>query len=265
MGVGQILLFAIIVMVAYLIEGVIGFGGTIIAIPLASAVVGLKSTVPVLTIVVLIASTIIAIRDIKFINKKEFLKISTLMMVGLPIGMWLFESIPEKPLKIALGIFMVIIGIKGLYEEKRKSNNLEEIVVEIETNLNKDCISIEETTSKRLNIFQNFTIFCGGVLHGAFTCGGPFIVVYATKNIKDKTSFRATLCALWASLNLVMVGIDIYTNEITKDIIKLSFITMIFVFIAIIVSNIIHKKINSDSFTTFVYIALIVSGILMIK
>lgn len=265
MGVGQILLFVIIVMVAYIIEGVIGFGGTIIAIPLASAIVGLKPTVPVLTIVVLIASTIIAIKDIKFINKKEFLKITTLMMVGLPIGMWLFESIPEKPLKIALGIFMVIIGIKGLYEEKRKSNDLGEIVVEIEKNLNKDCISIEETTSKRLNIFQNFTIFCGGVLHGAFTCGGPFIVVYATKNIKDKTSFRATLCALWASLNLVMVGIDIYTNEITKDIIKLSFITMIFVFIAIIVSNIIHKKINSDSFTTFVYIALIVSGILMIK
>ncbi|RGX05908.1 sulfite exporter TauE/SafE family protein [Paraclostridium sordellii] len=265
MGVGQILLFVIIVMVAYIIEGVIGFGGTIIAIPLASAIVGLKPTVPVLTIVVLIASTIIAIKDIKFINKKEFLKITTLMMVGLPIGMWLFESIPEKPLKIALGIFMVIIGIKGLYEEKRKSNDLGEIVLEIETNLNKDCISIEETTSKRPNIFQNFTIFCGGVLHGAFTCGGPFIVVYATKNIKDKTSFRATLCALWASLNLVMVGIDIYTNEITKDIIKLSFITMIFVFIAIIVSNIIHKKINSDSFTTFVYIALIVSGILMIK
>ena len=265
MGVGQILLFVIIVMVAYIIEGVIGFGGTIIAIPLASAIVGLKPTVPVLTIVVLIASTIIAIKDIKFINKKEFLKITTLMMVGLPIGMWLFESIPEKPLKIALGIFMVIIGIKGFYEEKRKSNDLGEIVLEIETNLNKDCISIEETTSKRLNIFQNFTIFCGGILHGAFTCGGPFIVVYATKNIKDKTSFRATLCALWASLNLVMVGIDIYTNEITKDIIKLSFITMIFVFIAIIVSNIIHKKINSDSFTTFVYIALIVSGILMIK
>ncbi|MFR3566843.1 MAG: sulfite exporter TauE/SafE family protein [Paraclostridium sordellii] len=265
MGVGQILLFVIIVMGAYIIEGVIGFGGTIIAIPLASAIVGLKPTVPVLTIVVLIASTIIAIKDIKFINKKEFLKITTLMMVGLPIGMWLFESIPEKPLKIALGIFMVIIGIKGLYEEKRKSNDLGEIVVEIETNLNKDCISIEETTSKRLNIFQNFTIFCGGVLHGAFTCGGPFIVVYATKNIKDKTSFRATLCALWASLNLVMVGIDIYTNEVTKDIIKLSFITMIFVFIAIIVSNIIHKKINSDSFATFVYIALIVSGILMIK
>ncbi|TAN67833.1 sulfite exporter TauE/SafE family protein [Paraclostridium sordellii 8483] len=265
MGVGQILLFVIIVMVAYIIEGVIGFGGTIIAIPLASAIVGLKPTVPVLTIVVLIASTIIAIKDIKFINKKEFLKITTLMMVGLPIGMWLFESMPEKPLKIALGIFMVIIGIKGLYEEKRKSNDLGEIVVEIETNLDKGCISIEETTSKRLNIFQNFTIFCGGVLHGAFTCGGPFIVVYATKNIKDKTSFRATLCALWASLNLVMVGIDIYTNEITKDIIKLSFITMIFVFIAIIVSNIIHKKINSDSFTTFVYIALIVSGILMIK
>lgn len=260
MELGQILLFAFIVMCAYFIEGIIGFGGTIMAIPLASAVIGLKLTVPVLTIVVLVASIIIAIRDAKFIDKKQFLKITTLMVVGLPIGMWIFESIPERPLKLALGIFMIIIGIKGLYEGRNK-----EVGIELDSNLRNESLVINKSKIEdtKLKVFENLTILCGGIVHGAFTCGGPFIVVYATKNIKDKTSFRATLCALWATLNAIMLIIDTYTGQLTKNIVKISAITMVFVIIAIVASNIIHKKINSESFTKFVYIALIISGILM--
>lgn len=114
MGISQVLLFSCIVMCAYFIEGLIGFGGTIMAIPLASAVLGLRTTIPVLTIVVLIASIIIAVRDRKHIDKKQFIKITALMILGLPIGMWLFDVIPERPLKVALGIFMIYVGIKGL-------------------------------------------------------------------------------------------------------------------------------------------------------
>ncbi|WGX77100.1 hypothetical protein QJS64_09060 [Paraclostridium bifermentans] len=94
---------------------------------------------------------------------------------------------------------------------------------------------------------------------------GPFIVVYATNNIKDKTSFRATLCGLWATLNGIMLCMDIYTKELNIGIISISFVTMIFVIFAIITSNIIHKKINSESFSKFVYMALIISGILMAR
>ena len=88
----QILLFALIIMCTYFIEGLIGFGGTIMALPLASMVVGIKITVPVLTIVVLIASIVIAIRDFKHIDKKQLIKITGFMAAGLPIGMILFSS-----------------------------------------------------------------------------------------------------------------------------------------------------------------------------
>ena len=75
MDLGQIIAFSVVVMCAYFIEGLIGFGGTIMALPIASAIAGLKVTVPVMTIVVLIASIVIAVRDFKHINKKEFIKI----------------------------------------------------------------------------------------------------------------------------------------------------------------------------------------------
>ena len=120
MNLSQVISFSMVVMCAYFIEGLIGFGGTIMALPIASAIAGLKVTVPVMTVVVLIASVVIAIRDFKYIDKKQFIKITSLMILGLPIGMWLFSSLPERPLKIALGIFMIIVGIKGLYDGRKK-------------------------------------------------------------------------------------------------------------------------------------------------
>lgn len=247
MGLSEILLFATIVMCTYFIEGLIGFGGTIMALPLASAVIGLKLTVPIMTIVVLIASLVIAIRDYKYINKKEFIKITLLMIIGLPIGMWLFDFLPEKPLKVLLGVFMIVVAVKGGFDGSRFKKEIHE----------------KKIDSKDKNVINNITLFLGGIIHGAFTCGGPFVVIYATKNIKDKSSFRATLCALWATLNVIMITIDALNGEITGDILTISAITMIFVTIAIIVSNIVHKKLKGESFTKFVYIALFISGVLM--
>lgn len=263
MELNEIILFALIIMCTYFIEGLIGFGGTIMALPLASMVIGLKLTVPVMTVVVLIASIIIAVRDYKYIDIRKFAKISLLMILGLPIGMWLFKFLPERSLKILLGIFMIGVAIKGLYDVFIKVKKEPKLVYEEEFAVDSESESLECKTSKGMRILEDIILFIGGIIHGAFTCGGPFVVVYATKNIKNKSSFRATLCALWATLNIIMLTINIFNGEINFQRIKISAITMIFVFIAIVVSNIVHKKINGDIFTKFVYIALFISGILM--
>ncbi|MGL5574319.1 MAG: sulfite exporter TauE/SafE family protein [Sarcina sp.] len=248
MDLEQILLFALIIMLTYFIEGLIGFGGTIMALPLASMVVPLNTTVHVLTLIVLLASLFIVIKDYKYIERKQFLKISGFMILGLPIGMILFTILPERPLKMALGLFMILVGINGIYKMKntKKQSNLNNI-----------------ETSKTKTLIENITLFLGGIVHGAFTCGGPFVVVYATKNIKNKYSFRATLCALWVTLNSLMLIINLFRKEITPQVLTLSGFTMLFVVGAIIISNIVIKKINADSFNKFVYFALCLSGVLM--
>lgn len=222
-----------------------------------------------MTIVVLIASIVIAVRDFKHINKKEFLKITFFMVLGLPIGMWIFTFLKERPLKILLGIFMIIVSIKGIYDGI-KSRNINIVDAKDatgnfinEVSYDKDKKYKDNKKDNYIKIMHNITLFLGGIIHGAFTCGGPFVVMYATKNIKDKSSFRATLCALWATLNAIMLAINIFRGEINFEIVSISLITMLFVVVAIILSNIVHKKIKGESFTKFVYIALFISGILM--
>lgn len=289
MSIFSTVLFATVVMMAYFIEGMIGFGGTIMALPLASQIAGIRLAVPVLTIVVFLASVVIAIRDFKYLDKKEFLKISILMILGLPIGTWLFSTLPERPLKLSLSVFMIVIAVKGLigiYKEKKMlesdiDRDMDTIEIKEESVGDEigDCIADNSSISdssdeydsninqnkaeKKTSWLSNLTIFAGGIVHGAFSCGGPFVVVYATNNIKDKSSFRATLCTLWALLNAIMIVIKTVNGEITREVIRLSSVTMPFVVVAIIVSNIAHKRLKGESFTTFVYIALFISGILM--
>ncbi|MGL5616706.1 MAG: sulfite exporter TauE/SafE family protein [Sarcina sp.] len=250
----SVILFALVIMCTYFIEGLIGFGGTLMAIPIASKIIGMEKTVLVLAIVVLLASLFIAIRDFKHIAIKHYFKITTLMLIGLPVGMWLFAMLPERLLKVALGIFMIYMAVKELFLKKGSSARNEAAAT---------LIFNEKKKFSFKNIITNITLFTGGVIHGAFTCGGPFVVVYATQNIKDKNSFRATLCALWATLNSIFLVLYYAQGKITKEILTITGITMPFVLVAIFIANIIHKKVNGNQFGKFVYIALFISGILM--
>lgn len=244
MEISTIILFASIVMSTYLIEGIIGFGGTLLALPLISNVVSMKTSVDVLVIVVLFASTWVSIRDRKYIDLSALKHILLFMFPGLPIGMWLFTALPEKPLKVALGIFMIFVGFKGLYVlfKKRPSSK-------------------GPAPSKLL---MSLSLFLGGVIHGAFTCGGPFVVIYAKQNIPDKTRFRATLCTLWAILNAIMLVISLLGHQISQETVILSIWTLPFMVVALWLANLLHHKIKAEVFTHIVNVALIGSGILMI-
>lgn len=243
-----LILFAMIVMSTYLIEGIIGFGGTLLALPLVSNVVGMKTAVDVLVIVVLFASAWVSIRDRNYIDLKVLKWILLFMLPGLPVGMWLFAVLPEKPLKIALGIFMIFVGIKGLYTAFKFSK-------------------ASSRPSKKDSLLAKWlmplSLFLGGIIHGAFTCGGPFVVIYAKKHITHKTSFRATLCALWTLLNGIMLTMSFLRHDLSQEIILLSIWTLPFMVFAIWLANLLHHKLRAEIFTHIVNAALIGSGILM--
>lgn len=243
--------FAIVIMLAYLVESIIGFGGTIIALPVEGLLVGLKLAVPALTIVVFVASVIIALRDFRYIDKGQYLKITVIMAIGLLPGMWLFASIPERPLKLLLGVFMIAVGIKGLKETVYDRHQI------------RRGRKLASQKPPMPGWLGNILLIAGGIIHGAFASGGPFVVVYATEAIKGKSAFRATLCALWATLNGIMIFFYSISGELSGEVLALSLISLPFVGVAIILGNIIHHRVNGETFTVFVYVALAVAGVVM--
>lgn len=236
-----IVLFGLVVLTTHFLEGITGFGCTVLAMPFAILLTGINVAKPVLTIYGLLLCLYIVIISYKDIAWKHYFRIIAFMGLGLPVGMWLFNKLPEDTLKNILAVFMIIISIRGLINSFRED--------------------IQPTSIK--GPILNFILFIGGCIHGAFTSGGPLVIIYAAEKLQNKASFRATLCFLWVTLNSIIIAQSAQSGAMTTDVIKLSLYALPFLIIGALLGNWAHHKIKDGIFTKIVYIVLFVSAIFM--
>ncbi|MBE6068609.1 MAG: sulfite exporter TauE/SafE family protein [Clostridium lundense] len=243
MSILTILLLGILILITHFLEGLTGFGSTVLAMPFAIMLVGINIAKPILTIVGLLLSLYVVIISYKDILWEHYFRIVTFVVLGLPIGMWLFDKLPEDTLKVILGLFMIIVSIRGL------------IIAYKGTKHNKPI------NNSILSLF----LFLGGCMHGAFSSGGPLVILYASEKLPNKSNFRATLSMLWVSLNSIIVLQSALSHRITPDVLKLSLYTLPFLAAGAVLGNLAHHKIKEGSFTKIVYVVLFISALFMFK
>lgn len=254
----ETLLFGLVVLITHFIEGITGFGCTVLALPFCSSLAGIKVAVPVLVIIAWLLALYIIIIDFRKIIWREYTKIIAFVILGLPIGMWLFGRLPEAILKKLLGAFMIIVAVRGLYAafmSKRAEGCCGEAIAGP---------GKRAGIARYKSILLNFVLFLGGVIHGAFGSGGPFIVIYAAKALPDKSNFRATISMLWLTLNSIIIIRDLKGGVMSEPVLKIVLWTLPFLAIGMVLGNYAHKKIRGNSFVKLVYGVLLLSGVFML-
>jgi len=236
-----IILFGLVVLITHLLEGITGFGCTVLALPFCIMLVGLKTAVPSLIILAWILTLYIIIVDHKNIVWRQYFKILAFALLGLPIGLVLFSYMSESILKFILGIFMILVSIRGIYIN----------------------FGGKHLQKKIPGFVLNIVLILGGLIHGAFGSGGPLVVIYATENLKEKSNFRATLCMLWFTLNTIILVKDLFTSIITLPVLKISLFSLPFLVVGMILGNNYHSKFSDKTFHKMIYIVLLISGIFM--
>lgn len=81
-------------------------------------------------------------------------------------------------------------------------------------------------------------------MQGAFTCGGPFVVMYATMALKEKDAFRATLFAMWVVVNSIITARNAVSGVLTAEVGELVLWTLPAMVLAIVISNHLQKRLN---------------------
>lgn len=236
-----LILFGVVVLITHFLEGVTGFGCTALALPFCTLLVGIRTAVPVLFILAWILALYVVIIDHKNIVWKQYFKIILFVGIGLPIGILMFSRFPEGVLKKILGVFMVVVALRGIYISFKKTG----------------------ISRKLPDGLCSFFLFLGGIAHGAFASGGPLVVIYATENLKDKGQFRATLCMLWFTLNTVIIVKDLASSVLTVSMLQITAVSLPFLFVGMILGNMAHGKIKEAFFTKLIYIVLLFSGAFM--
>lgn len=234
------IVFLIVVLVTNIIQGITGFAGTVLAMP-PSVLLIADAARPILNVLGVLAGLYVVVTSYKHINKKEFLKCISVMLVGIVGGIFLrglFTGNPSALYKI-LGVIVIAVGLFGCYKLFVKKSD----------------------EPVKQNPVLSYSLLIGsGVVHGMFVCGGPLLVSYLTGKLPDKKEFRATISAIWVVLNTIIMFDDIRAGVFNADILVLLAVSAAVMFVGMVIGSILYKKMSRELFMKITFILLVISG-----
>jgi uncharacterized membrane protein YfcA len=161
-----------------------------------------------------------------------------LMLVGLFIGIVLFNLVHGQILKKIFGVF--VVGMSAFQLASLRKTTLATPV-------------LSPAKSRVLILF-------GGIMQGLYASGGPLVVYVVSRLNLDKSVFRSTLSTLWLISNCVLMISYVVTARLS--LVTLSFIGALapLIIVGIFIGERLHTIINEKQFKIFVYVLLLIAG-----
>lgn len=167
-----VLVAALVVVGAYLVFGLAGFGSTVIALPLLAHLLPLKLAVALLLLLDLAAFLAFGLRVRRGIRIDEIGWLVPTALVGMAIGLTLLIRVAESWLLGLLGVFVLCIAAHGLWRRG---------------------------VPARLPRWVGVPIgLAGGAFSALFGTGGVLFAIYNAGRIRDKAELRASNAAMIA-------------------------------------------------------------------
>ena len=115
----EIVLYGVVMLVAMTLAGVIGFAANVLALPVLSMFLPLKTAVAVLMLIVAVQIVIQAFMYRRNIYWREVGHIVAWTLLGMPIGFVALNVLPELVMKAVLGLFVAATALKGIVDDAR--------------------------------------------------------------------------------------------------------------------------------------------------
>lgn len=236
-NIGNLLLIFLIIFLSNIVQTSTGFAGSMLSLPFLIYLISLSDSKILITIIGIIWSIWILLKDYKTINWRFVFKIGLIMIIGIIIGIVLLKWIPTNYVILLMSIVILGSAIKNLIGKNIKKN------------------------SKFLNFIFGLS---SGIMQGMVLMGGPFLVLVANDDLTNRKTYRSTLAMLWLFVNLVLMIIYQMQHLINKNVMILSIIDVIPLILAIYVGELLNKKLNHKQFELLVNILLIFSAVSML-
>lgn len=160
-----------ILLLAYFLRGITGFGSGLIAIPLLAHFLPLTFVVPLLLVLDFTASIVLSRHTRLQVRWDEIRFLLPASVVGILLGAFLLVNLPREPLLVALGLFVIFFGLRYVFN-----------------------VHGEKPVSRWWALPTGLS---GGLIGALFGTGGPPFVVYLSHRLHDKTQLRGTLSGLF--------------------------------------------------------------------
>lgn len=174
-------LYAIaVLLLAYFVRGISGFGSGLIAVPLLALRFPLQEVVPFMLISDFSASALVGGVTFNHVQWREIRLLLPFSLIGVVIGTSLLVSLPPTILLTVLSLFILAFALRSLLMH---SSGFQAVST----------------------AWAYPAALTGGAVGGLFGTGGPPYVIYLSHRVEDKSVLRATLSGLFFLEGLIRI------------------------------------------------------------
>lgn len=223
-----------------IVQGLSGFGTGLVAIPLLSMSLGLAEAVPLVILVSPFITVPMAWHLRGHVRKGRIMPLIVGCLPGIAVGTFLLAWLPDDPMKIAMGIGLVVYSLYGLFLEKPRT------------------VAIGEGWGYVAGFFT-------GAIAAAFSTGGPPAVVYMAMTGWSKDSIKATLAVFFtATCGGIIIG-HALSGLITWHVLLLTAICVPSVLIGTRIGLAASARLGERSYRTVLFTMLMLMGVMMCR
>jgi len=233
-----IVLLMIIVFFAAFEQTISGFGFSLIVMPLATLLLGLKIAAPLIALAGLTLYTVNLIRYHQSINAGEAIRLAAAAALGVPVGIWGLVNLEEYLIKFVLGFILLGYAFYSLLP-----------------------IAVPSTLSRRWVYLAGFVTGCLG---GAYNTPGPSLIIYGSLRHWQRDKFRAVLQALFFLTGFLAVFSHFLTQHLTTDVLTLFAYAAPALVFGIVAGSLADRHINHKAFRVIVIAMIFILGLSLI-
>ena len=171
----------LVLLLAYFVRGISGFGSGLLAVPLQALKFPLPQVVPFMLLADFSASAMIGGLHFRHVAKGEIKRLLPASLAGVALGTTLLVSLPAAALLFTLATFILVFALRFLLLRPGPF-----------------------TPASPLWAYP--AALTGGAVGGMFGTGGPPYVIYLSHRLQDKSILRATLSGMFFMEGLIRIA-----------------------------------------------------------
>lgn len=225
----------IVISIAFIVKGLVGFGDPLISSPLLVMRLNNKDISPSLLPISLILNTFIVYKNRKSFSFRAVAPIAVWVLLGIIPGTLLLKLGAPDFVKILLGLLIIGLGIEMLTRDSSKE-------------------------MKANPVLQAIMSFFSGVTAGLFGINLLFLI-YLERTSKGRNEFRANVCFVFLLENLFRVFVYLYNGIFTAFTLQISAISIPAAFLGMWIGGQIDKRISENRVRKLIVYVFILGGI----
>ena len=232
----SIVLFVLLLSV--LARSAFGFGNALIAMPLLTLVIGVRSAAPLVALTGLVTAVFILALEWRSVHIASAWRLILAALAGIPVGLLFLTGAHETLINIVLAVVLIGFALYNLLSPQLPKLENEHLAFPFG--------------------------FVAGVLGGAYNTDGPPIVIYSALRRWPAERFRATMQGYFLFTISTIVASHGLAGLWKPDVVRLFLLSIPIVALGVGAGMAFSRRIPGKRYHTYIYLFLITVGTIML-